>query len=56
MRGTTSQGEEGWGVETGPSARVQWKSLEDSVEGGCVVKPRVTALSRSSCLLAQVLL
>ena len=43
-------------METGLSARVQWKSLEDSVEGGCVVKPMVTALSRSSCLLAQVLL
>lgn len=35
-------------METGPSAQVQWKSLEDSVEGGYVVKPRVTALSRSS--------
>ena len=50
------QGGEGWGVETGLSAQVQWKSLEDSVEGGCIVKPRVTALSRSSCLLVQVLL
>ena len=43
-------------METGPSAWVQWKSLEDSVEGGCTVKPRVTVLSGSSCLLVQVLL
>ena len=43
-------------METGPSARVQWKSLEDLVEGGCVVSPRVTALSRSSRLFIQVLL
>ena len=38
------------------SAWVQWKSLEDLVERGCIVKPRITDLSRSSCLLVQVLL
>ena len=30
-----------------PSAWVQWQSLEDSVEGGCIVKPRIPDLSRS---------
>ena len=39
-----------------PSAWVQWQSLEDLGEGGCVVKPRIPDLSRSSCLLVQVLL
>ena len=39
-----------------PSAWVQWQSLEDLVEGGCIVKPRIPDLSRSSCLLVQVLL
>lgn len=43
-------------METGPSAQVQWKSLEDLVEGGCVVRPRVAALSGSSRLFIQVLL
>ena len=43
-------------METGPSAQVQWKPLEDPLEGGCIVKPRVTDLSMSSCLLVQVLL
>ena len=35
---------------------MQWKLLEDPLEGGCIVKPKATDLSRSSCSLVQVLL
>ena len=39
-----------------PKVQVQWKSLEDSVERGYIVKPRITDTFRISCLLVQVLL